>query len=135
MPYTVIGALGDMEVGGGSSCQNPCAAMTLNNCVLLCGDWDLPSCKADQPFAVLPREEMFPRRDMEFPMVCEVDFNGRRCFVNTYMTVTALGEMSVPLDGHVRVLSNGAVLNMSDRWYNQEIGNSSGEGTSPLTEK
>lgn len=133
MPYSVIGAIGNMSVREGTSCPNPCAMMTLNNCVMLCGDWTVEDNDPDVDIAVLPRQAMFPRNPMRVPVMVETEFNGSSCYVNTYLTVTAEGGLRCPVPGKITVLSNGLVINVNDVYYNQEIGNTSGNGTSPLT--
>lgn len=133
MPYTVLGALGKCELLNGCECTNATALLTLNNCVILCGDYLFDTTDYDMKFAKLPWDDMFPETLTRVPVVCEVEYLGHSCYVNTYMNVDANGNMSVPLNGMVTVLLENAIIPINSRYYNDTIGNNTGEGTSPLS--
>lgn len=133
MPYTVLGALGKCELLNGCTSTNSTALLTLNNCVILCGDYAFDATAYDMKFAKLPREEMFPEDMIRVPVMCEVEFLGNPCYVNTYMDVDTEGNMSVPLNGTVTVKLENVIIPINSRYYNDVIGNNTGEGTSPLS--
>lgn len=133
MPYGKLGAIGKCELLNGCESTNDTAILTLNNCVILCGDYLFDASDYDMKFAKLPDNKMFPETLIRIPVVCDVEFMEKSCYVNTYMDVDNEGNMSVPLKGMVTVMLENTIIPINSRYYNDTIGNNTGIGSSPIS--
>lgn len=127
MPYSILGAIDQMEMLNGVTCDNPCVILTLDNILMFCGNAEIPAgFDVSQPFAEIPME-----------------FEPELGVIGTRHVPVVIGD-SV---GILRIEDNLLYANMpgvvhldsvcvsySGDWYTEELGNNKAQGTSELTE-
>lgn len=128
MPYSILGAIDQMEMLNGATCENPCVILTLENVLMFCDDIVIPDnwavtdylAEIPIPFGVLGNREV--------PVVVDTA-DGKECAVlsindnNLYI--------SVPCS---KIYTSSICVSYSGDWYTNEIGNNKSQGTSDLTE-
>lgn len=130
MPYTVIGGIGEMELGEHSSSENKANILTLNNVIMFGGDIMLSDYTAGEIIATLSDDSMKPKNELIVP-VCVTAQQTRLAplFLNTE------GDFSLPFDYENAIVHlSGIVISVNNKYYTPEIGNIFNNGTSPLSE-
>lgn len=148
MPYTVIGAIGELVLSDGATASNgnKCVLMSLNNEVMLCDNIQVSNYSSGEEFAVLPDESMCPETSVTFPVKVTAKESAFTAYEHdngligahlpfAQLTITDTGALSVNRD-----LDNGTVylcglsFTANSKYYTPEIGNIYNNGTSPLQE-
>lgn len=126
MPYNVLGGMTTLTLADNATCENQCVLLTRDNDVILCADIAVTDGTAKQVVATLP-EGFRPKS-----AVSNVLYLSRG--VLSKITLAPSGEISLSTDivGDYTVECNGMRFNISDAYYNSEIGNNYPQGTTDL---
>lgn len=128
MPYSILGAIDQMEMLNGATCENPCVILTLENVLMFCDDivmpenWNVTDYLAEIPieFGVLGNREI--------PVAVETA-SGKD------LAVLSINDnniyISIPCS---KIYTSSICVSYSGDWYTNEIGNNKSQGTSDLTE-
>lgn len=128
MPYSILGAIDQMEMLNGATCENPCIILTLENVLMFCDDivmpenWNVTDYLAEIPieFGVLGNREI--------PVAVETA-SGKD------LAVLSINDnniyISIPCS---KIYTSSICVSYSGDWYTNEIGNNKSQGTSDLTE-
>lgn len=131
MPYTNIGAIGEIELADNAASENKANIMTLNNVIMFGGDVVLVDYHANDTFATLSEDTLYPSSPVKVPCVVTSE-NTDRIAV---LTVNDDGTMALPFDYESATVHLSSVLvSTNNKWYTPEIGNIYNNGTSPLTD-
>lgn len=133
MPYTVIGAVGEVTIVDDTMAafDNRGNILTLNNVAMLCGDCTLSDYVGGMPFAQFSEQAFDPAIELKVP-VC-VTSEGQTTI--EVLTITPGGEIQLSKDYDSAIVHlSGIVMNMNSKYYTPEIGNIYDNSTSPLTE-
>lgn len=131
MPYTVIGGIGEMELGEHSSSENKANILTLNNVLMFAGDIVLQDYTAGEIIATVSDDAMKPALDIVVPvyLLDDATFSIAPLIFNTD------GELQIPFDyENATLYLSGIVISLNNKYYTPEIGNIFNNGTSPLSE-
>lgn len=148
MPYTVIGAIGELELASGTSASsgNKCALMSLNNEVMFCDNLFVENAESDSAIAVLPDETMYPMDSVTIPVKVTTPTAPLTAYEHdngiianhlpfAQLTISNSGELSLDRElSNCTVYLRGLSFNSNSRYYTPEIGNIYNNGTSPLQE-
>lgn len=128
MPYSILGAIDQMEMLNGATCENPCVILTLENVLMFCDDivipenWDTANYLAEIPlsFGVLGNREVG----------VAVETSAGKEFAVLSINDNNL-YISVPCS---KIYTSSVCVSYSGDWYTNELGNNKSQGTSELTE-
>lgn len=148
MPYTVIGAIGELVLSDSATASNgnKCVLMSLNNEVMFCDNIKVTNYSSGEEFAVLPDESMCPETSVAFPVKVTTKESALTAYEHdngliaahlpfAQLTVSDTGTLSIN-----RNLDEGTVylcglsFTANSKYYTPEIGNIYNNGTSPLQE-
>lgn len=131
MAYRIIAGIGNMRLAGNVTSGNPVNMMTLDNMLTFGSPLAVAGYVEGSTLATLSDGDMFP--DMETVCLCAVESGGTLSaaflHVNSDGTLTLTGA-----SGDLTVHVEGVTVPVTGRYYNQEIGNTDNDGTSPLME-
>lgn len=126
MPYNVLGGMTTLSTAENVTSTNPCVLLTRDNDVIFCADLAVTQGIANQVLATLP-EGFRPKASVS--NVCWLNTS-----ILTEITLSHNGELKLSTDvvGEYTVKTNGMKFNISDAYYNSEIGNNFPQGTTDL---
>ena len=148
MPYTVIGAIGELVLSDSATASNgnECVLMSLNNEVMFCDNIQVSNYSSGEEFAVLPDEAMFPETSVAFPVKVTAKESAFTAYEHdngligahlpfAQLTITDAGALSIDRDlGNGTVYLCGLSFTANSKYYTPKIGNIYNNGTSPLQE-
>lgn len=127
MAYSILSAIGQMEMTNNATCENPCVILTGDNIFVFCDDIELPQPSTQETFnelGLLP-VDFLPFPEISIPVI-----------VNTnsiaILSINTSGVVSCTAYGTIH--TRGIAINCNSEWYTNELGNNLAQGTSPLTE-
>ena len=126
MPYNVLGGMTTLSTASNVVSSNPCVLLTRDNDVIFCADLAVSQGTANQVLATLP-EGFRPKENVS-------NVSWLSTSLLTEMTLAPNGELTLSTDvvGEYTVKTNGMKFNISDAYYNSEIGNNFPQGTTNL---
>lgn len=131
MPYTVIGGIGEIQLADNAISENKANIMTLNNVIMFGGDIVLVDYHANEPFATLSEETLYPALPVKVPCIVTSENTDRI----VALTVHDDGTLTLPFNyDSATVCLSGVLVNTNNKWYTPKIGNIYNNGTSPLTD-
>lgn len=128
MPYSILGAIDQLEMLNGAICDNPCVILTLDNILMFCDNVTLPdSWDTTQAFAEIPIEfGVLGNRSLS---VVTETADGAKC------SILRIDDNLVYIDTPgTLVHTNSICVSFSGDWYTNELDNNKSQGTSELTE-
>lgn len=148
MPYTVIGAIGELVLSDSATASNgnKCVLMSLNNEVMFCDNIQVSNYSSGEEFAVLPDESMCPETSATFPVKVTTKESALTAYEHdngligshlpfAQLTVSDTGALSINRDlDEGTVYLCGLSFTANSKYYTPEIGNIYNNGTSPLQE-
>lgn len=127
MPYSILGAIDQMEMLNGATCDNPCIILTLDNILMFCDSVELPvGFDASQAFAEIP---------IEFEP--ELGVIGNRIVpvvINSNLGILRIEDNLLYASSAGTVHLESVCVSYTGDWYTEELGNNKAQGTSELTE-
>lgn len=123
MPYAILGAIDQIVLSAGVTCNNPCVILTQDCIIEFMDDFIL---NGSDTIGTLP--EIF--RPTEQTIFSALDQNYKNCVIGIGID----GVISVLTGNPQTLLLRGVNVNTCSRWYNNTIGNNRAIGTSPIDE-